>query len=379
MDGLQEQAKDLFQNQKFAAPTARYSLVEIFQYQASTESHHKSVLARDLLDSVNCAASQLRSATARLYLVKIDRNNAGQLQIAKQLFLDLLHACRLEGYVQYLIEHESYGLQHFTSTMTSGNLRNPDIFYINTVSGMLLWSYDSSSVATRAIFMPRNSNSVFDNVNIFNAFLSTLDHQKDFINYPWLLQFVCVIELCRWLDLVHGFELQRIRLVEEQTRHGSWISESQEKLDLQQLTEVSQSVGFSVSALANAVRHVHIALELLNINISSPPPSATSSQSKAELVREATRLLSRQVHYRKLDLEYLQERSKNQVSIIFSLISQKSTATSLEIASSSKNDSSSMKVLAFMTMFFLPGTFFATLFAVPSLHWTEDRIISDRF
>ena len=38
-----------------------------------------------------------------------------------------------------------------------------------------------------------------------------------------------------------------------------------------------------------------------------------------------------------------------------------------------------MKVLALMAMFFLPGTFFATLFALPTLTWSEDVVVSPRF
>jgi hypothetical protein len=38
-----------------------------------------------------------------------------------------------------------------------------------------------------------------------------------------------------------------------------------------------------------------------------------------------------------------------------------------------------MKMLALMTTIFLPGTFFATMFAIPTLHWTEPKVISNRF
>jgi hypothetical protein len=38
-----------------------------------------------------------------------------------------------------------------------------------------------------------------------------------------------------------------------------------------------------------------------------------------------------------------------------------------------------MRVVAIMTLVFLPGTFFATLFAVPTLHWNEDVVISSQF
>lgn len=40
-----------------------------------------------------------------------------------------------------------------------------------------------------------------------------------------------------------------------------------------------------------------------------------------------------------------------------------------------------MKTIAIMTMAFLPGTFFAALFAVPSLRWdqTSPRVIQSEF
>ncbi|KAK7948459.1 uncharacterized protein PG986_009345 [Apiospora aurea] len=40
-----------------------------------------------------------------------------------------------------------------------------------------------------------------------------------------------------------------------------------------------------------------------------------------------------------------------------------------EIAEASKRDSASMKTVAVLTMAFLPATFFAALFAIPSLDW----------
>jgi Mg2+ and Co2+ transporter CorA len=40
---------------------------------------------------------------------------------------------------------------------------------------------------------------------------------------------------------------------------------------------------------------------------------------------------------------------------------------------------SSMKTIAVVTMAFLPGTFFATLFAVPSLQWDQSPVIQSSF
>jgi Mg2+ and Co2+ transporter CorA len=65
---------------------------------------------------------------------------------------------------------------------------------------------------------------------------------------------------------------------------------------------------------------------------------------------------------------------------IFNLIHQNDAGASIQLAKSAKEDAASMKFLALVTLFFLPGTFFATLFAVPSLNWSsDDGVISSRF
>ena len=38
-----------------------------------------------------------------------------------------------------------------------------------------------------------------------------------------------------------------------------------------------------------------------------------------------------------------------------------------------------MRIVAIMTMTFLPGTFFAALFAIPSLDWKDDPIVTSKF
>lgn len=57
---------------------------------------------------------------------------------------------------------------------------------------------------------------------------------------------------------------------------------------------------------------------------------------------------------------------------IFALISNRH-------AEAARNDSSSMKTVAVMTMAFLPATFFAALFALPSLDWKGPAVITNTF
>jgi Mg2+ and Co2+ transporter CorA len=52
---------------------------------------------------------------------------------------------------------------------------------------------------------------------------------------------------------------------------------------------------------------------------------------------------------------------------------------SIGLAAASRNDSASMKTIAIMTMAFLPATFFAALFSMPSLRWDQPAVVQDRF
>lgn len=62
------------------------------------------------------------------------------------------------------------------------------------------------------------------------------------------------------------------------------------------------------------------------------------------------------------------------------IMSRDDTLASIDLARSAARDGASMKVVAIMTMAFLPGTFFAALFAVPSLRWDDTKsVIGDNF
>jgi Mg2+ and Co2+ transporter CorA len=53
--------------------------------------------------------------------------------------------------------------------------------------------------------------------------------------------------------------------------------------------------------------------------------------------------------------------------------------TSRDLAKAAKEDARSMKTIAIMTMAFLPGTYFAALWAVPSLDWNVPNTVQDSF
>ena len=64
---------------------------------------------------------------------------------------------------------------------------------------------------------------------------------------------------------------------------------------------------------------------------------------------------------------------------LFALLTHEDAEASVNLARESKRDSSSMKTIAVVTMAFLPGTFYAALFALPSLRWNEEQVVGDNF
>lgn len=67
------------------------------------------------------------------------------------------------------------------------------------------------------------------------------------------------------------------------------------------------------------------------------------------------------------------------ISRISQMITQEDALTSINLAMAATRDSSSMKVIAIITMAFLPGTFLAALFAVPSLDWNSQTVARGNF
>ena len=65
----------------------------------------------------------------------------------------------------------------------------------------------------------------------------------------------------------------------------------------------------------------------------------------------------------------LKERVHSQIQVLYSISAQTDNRLSARIAVSSGRDSTAMKTLAFITAFFLPGTYIATLFSMSMFEW----------
>ena len=93
-----------------------------------------------------------------------------------------------------------------------------------------------------------------------------------------------------------------------------------------------------------------------------------AAERRCEEIEDSLNIILEYIEVRLHKADSLQERLANQVSGMSNIISQR--------------DTSAMKTVAIVTMVFLPGTFVASVFAMPMLNWDAaayDRIVSRRF
>ncbi|RYC62783.1 hypothetical protein CHU98_g3419 [Xylaria longipes] len=121
--------------------------------------------------------------------------------------------------------------------------------------------------------------------------------------------------------------------------------------------------------------------------------SPTRESSSGRDIDSAVRLLKSRVTAFEGYVVYLKERADRLSSVIFALLTHEDAAVSADMAKSSqalagqstyiaeqaKRDSSAMKTITVITMAFLPATFFATLFALPTLDWKGETIVTSEF
>ncbi|KAK3323070.1 hypothetical protein B0H66DRAFT_219272 [Apodospora peruviana] len=384
MNKLQEQARadflrtQLFNSPELASPFSSLTVLDALDYQSPELNTciREQVLVANIVNRMSEPPARIndRSPAAGLRLVRVDRHPYGTLHMRKQDFIDLFDALDLDNYTLYMLQRESYGFQHVQSApQASGNI--VDTYYIKTISLLLLWSHNRSTGWTKGIVIPRISDSVHDSNGIFDSFAQTLFSHLDQVRHPWLLRYVAAAEISLWIDRILEHELHILREAERKTGHGCWESwnpRPAERIGCDDFADISKMVGFSSAALANVVRHIKLANELMDIKL-------PGGDSYVAPIAVALNLFRDQLAARRLDSEYLQERARNQLQVVFNLVNQNDASISREIAASAKEDSTSMRAIALMTMFFLPGTFFATLFSVPSLQWNEEEVITSRF
>ncbi|KAM3505030.1 hypothetical protein MY11210_008130 [Beauveria gryllotalpidicola] len=97
-----------------------------------------------------------------------------------------------------------------------------------------------------------------------------------------------------------------------------------------------------------------------------------------QLLRHHVGVLEERLEMQPLDTHYTMKRVDIQINALFNLMMQQDNSNGIELAKSSHQiarasyrDSSSMKTLAIVTMFFLPGSFVSAMFSMPMFKWDK--------
>ncbi|XWX01912.1 hypothetical protein V2A60_009942 [Cordyceps javanica] len=106
--------------------------------------------------------------------------------------------------------------------------------------------------------------------------------------------------------------------------------------------------------------------------------AGSAAHNAQQLLRHHVGVLEERLEMQMLDTRYTMKRVDIQINAIFNMMTQEDSLRGIELAQSthqiahaSYRDSSSMKTLAIVTMFFLPGSFVSAMFSMPMFEWTK--------
>ncbi|KAI5923242.1 hypothetical protein F4810DRAFT_669491 [Camillea tinctor] len=367
-------------------------LAEIPQDRFQSSPDRKFVLSAQTFISgshtfMNYYTSELRSIAvllppptyntgATFTLLSIRRNKDEKLMIDHDVFSTIFQYFKIERRFLQLVRTNRYGL-HYD--------REGDVvsYYIGTALYTIMWSFDVSTRETCAILLSRYKPESFE----LDGFQQLVKLEAAKLHSPFFLAWDVLVHLSNWLDRSTYISLIELRKLEGVTGYGFY---GNVKLDveasMEELTQASKHIGSVQVKLANQSRHIAIALSIathLATQMAEVDSYATEifrpqccEELKAFSVTMAS--LQRCLNDSSAYVSYLQERVKSQSSVVYALMTHQDARTSMRLAQASKDlaeaakkDTSSMKTIAVMTMLFLPGTYFAALWAVPSLQWGQ--------
>ncbi|KAK4183731.1 hypothetical protein QBC35DRAFT_393264, partial [Podospora australis] len=161
-----------------------------------------------------------------------------------------------------------------------------------------------------------------------------------------------------------------VREVEARTGHHRFTSRRETSPAAGELGSLSANMSGCAAKLANGTRKLDLVSAI----------NAFISQHMSETPNSWVSLLQHRAAMQQTDLTYMQSRIDVQIRALFHLIAQQDNAIAFDtasatrsIAASSLQDSSSMKMLALVAMFFLPGSFIAALFSTPLFTWEDGQ------
>ncbi|KAI0113670.1 hypothetical protein GGR51DRAFT_20361 [Nemania sp. FL0031] len=319
--------------------------------------------------------------TLKLIVVSID-NDGQKIPINNLVFRRIItEHLKIDPCVLYFIARRYDGFHRLDSATSTS-------YIIATSIYMLIWKYDWQRGSTTGLFFERRVRGFCKSIPYH------LEHFSSYSRSPGLLAFVTCLATCDFLDVNIGKrELRHIQHLEGVTAFGP------DHFDVPQHRHETENIMYWLKINAdvhiNLTNKLRIASMISSIleDILGECGQRSPFSSRGNDMRPAVLVLASRVRAFDSYAMYLKERANQLSSVIFTLLTHEDAAVSTDMAKSShelarhsayiaecaKRDSSGMKTITIITMAFLPATFFATLFALPTLNWGGNTIITSGF
>ncbi|KAK8094312.1 hypothetical protein PG997_000997 [Apiospora hydei] len=361
-------------------PEYRYKAVTITSFPAAAAGpeHLETELAEDALAGFMASPSPVdenAQPVPRLQLISIETNLRGpRYMIDSQVFKGLFKAASISTGDLWLLVHDRKG---FLSMRRS---EYQETHFAGHTNYTMAWSFDRHTLCIRAIW-----------INLFRDderrdFTSLLKRFKRYISSPLLLGFIYCLDSSSltianakiYYDIersvgYYGFGNDRAATrpsrvdLSELTRHISMIHNHIHLTSYFHYTaNTSLQILSELEAHAGAVSLEEVASD----------PIRQRMHSTTLRLSQAFPVVRSRLLVRKEEIQRHMQRGRELSNLLFVLLTHEDALKGAdlaklgaEIAEASKRDSASMKTVAVLTMAFLPATFFAALFAIPSLDW----------
>ena len=329
MDGLLDLAVDDRFSIKhlFRPPPKPIEIVEISSRVEDKSSFRTSAVPEDQLLSTLRASKEAQSRrgdeNCSFQLVDIHRGDDASIYVSTMKVWDeLLALLDIDPGVSYPLGRNSYGFRDLGSR--HGKIHT---FYVGSLLYMLIWSFDSVELTTRAIVLPRRNHHFGGAKLTFHRLRGLLRRYSEHSLHPYFLCFVASLQITASVDSDLIDQTKEIRDIEEETGHGAWVPVDGDNagvnLSEEKIIHGSGKSGRHLTNLSNDARHMEIAASLLSVLQRSSPLWQSISDSAYQrfiaadtFFKDTVPLLQGQVENGKQSVTFLKERHRVQTTVV---------------------------------------------------------------
>ncbi|KAI0517820.1 hypothetical protein F5B22DRAFT_101454 [Xylaria bambusicola] len=343
------------------------------------------------------------SVTASLLLVSMWTSSNGSasegIGISKPVFLSLIDALGIDRSVLQPIVNNVFGFLEFSETVPTSLGKNTSTYFVANAQMELIWSFNFVTSETKAILINRRGlpHLQCQHRRASVDFLASLRQIRANIFNPYTLLFIFLVRMTTQ-ERKLGTKTWSDARPPDHTAMLEQINSAISSATLGNLTVAARYIEKLTASLSSEERKMDIIdtlLDALSDQTSWEPRFESTPTAKRRLdlcekdmhvFSAVIRSLRQQSTASRSATKYTTTRAQSQSHLILALraheesrLNREMASTHRDLAESAKRDTASMKTIAVMTMAFLPGTFFAALFSVPSLRWDREFVVTERF